>query len=69
MREREREREIPFVVDTLGTVNEVLEKRHNWRENQDYTDHSIVKIGLNLQNSLGDLTRYAVNQTSVKDHQ
>ena len=41
----------------------------NQRKNLGHTDHSIVKIRQNPQNSSGDLRKLAIIHTSVKDHQ
>ena len=63
---------IPVIVGTLGTVSngkEKIERIGNQRKNRDHLDHSIVKIGKNIQKSRLDLRRIAVTQTLVKDHQ
>ena len=36
--------------------------------NQDYPDHSIVKIGYYIQKSQGDQRKFAVTQIPVKGH-
>ena len=41
----------------------------NWRTTRDHLNHSIVKIGRNIQKSPGDLRRLAVTQYPVKNHQ
>ena len=49
---------IPNMIGALGTFPKGLEKKTarytNRRKSQDCTDHSIIKIGLNSQKSLGD---------------
>ena len=37
--------------------------------NRDYPDNSIAKLGQNIKNSPGNMRRFAVSQTPVKDHQ
>ena len=51
---------IPIVVSALGIIPKDLEKLK--RKGRDNPDHSIVKIGLNTENSPGDLRRLAVTQ-------
>ena len=53
---------MPFIVDALGTVAKVLEKRLeevNMR-GRIKTRQKVVKIRQNPKNSLGDLRRLAV---------
>ena len=41
----------------------------NKRTSEDHPNYSIIKIVQNTEKSPGDLWRFAVTQTSVKDHQ
>ena len=41
----------------------------NWRTGRDYPNDSIAKNRQNPETSPGDLTRFAVTQTPVKNHQ
>ena len=54
--------------DPMG-LGKGAERVGNQRTNRGYSDHSIGKISQNTENSLGDLRRIAVTQTTVKDHQ
>ena len=64
---------IPFVIGVLGTVTKGLVKGledleiTEWLETIQTT--LIVKIGQNIAKSPGELRKFAVTQTSVKDHQ
>ena len=61
---------IPVVIGALGTDAIYLEREAerigNWRTNLNYSN---IKIGLNSEKNPGDQRKYAVTQTSVKDHQ
>ena len=52
---------------------ERLEKRTGrngiWQTNRDHSNYSIVEIGCNNKKSHGDLKRFVITQTPVKDHQ
>ena len=41
----------------------------NQRKNQDYLDHRIIKIGLNIEKSPGNWMRLAISQTPGKIRQ
>ena len=41
----------------------------NKRKNGDYSDNSIIRINQNTEKSPGDLRRFAVTQTSMRNHQ
>ena len=62
---------LPIGVGALGMVLKGLEKKKSWklRKNWNCTNHRIVKIGLDIDKSPGNLKRLAVIQTLVKDHQ
>ena len=50
-------------------VSKILEKdwgRLRSEKDRDHSDHSIVKISYNTQESLGDLRKLAIAQTRVK---
>ena len=63
---------IPIVIGGLGTVTGRLIKGLNdleiRRTSRDYRKFRITEIGQNTK-CLGDLRRFAVTQTPVKDHQ
>ena len=64
---------IPIVVCMLKTILRDLGKRLELLEirkeiDQNHTGYSIVEISQNTQRSVGDLRRFAVTQTPVKDH-
>ena len=40
----------------------------NWKTSRNHLNYSIVKIGQNLEKSLGDQRKLAVTQTRLKDH-
>ena len=41
----------------------------SWQTGRDYPNDSIAKNGKNPETSLGDLRRFVVTQTPVKNHQ
>ena len=61
---------IPVIIGGIGTVSKSLEKDWknvgNQRKNRDHSEHTIVKIGLTTQKSLGGMRRLAVLQTPEK---
>ena len=64
---------IPIGVGELETVFKSLEKKTggigNRRNNQDLLINTNVKIGKNTEKTPGDLSRLALTQIPVKDHQ
>ena len=40
-----------------------------WRTSGDHPNHSIIENGQNTEKSPGDLRRFTVSETPVKDHQ
>ena len=57
---------IPIVVGALGRVFKVLQKWELKKKKGDHTDHSIVKICLNIQESPGDLKGFHFTENPVK---
>ena len=55
--------------NNLQRLSKGTRRFRNQRMRGDHPDYSIIKIGQNTVNSLGDLERLAVTQTSVKDYQ
>ena len=47
---------------------EGLERELEKLELRDHPGYSIVEIGQNTERSLGELRRFAITQTPVKDH-
>ena len=63
---------IPIVIGAFGTVTKRLLKTRGlggWRTSGDHPNDSIVENCQNTKKSPGDLRRFAVTQTSVKNHQ
>ena len=63
---------IPVMVRALGTILMYLEKdSNNWslEEELNHPNHSTGKIGLNSQESPGDLKILAIILTPMKNHQ
>ena len=64
---------IPIVIGALGTVQRMIgkgaENIGNWKTNRDNPNYNIVEIYQNTEKSPGNLRRFAVSQTPVKDHQ
>ena len=62
---------IPIVTGALGTVPKNLERGigtiENQIKNRDHQNDIIVVIDQNTKKSLGDLRRFAVTQTPVKE--
>ena len=62
---------IQIVIGALGT-HQRIDKRTGIlgkkRTSGYHPNYGIIKIGQNTEMSLGDLTRLAVSQISVKDH-
>ena len=64
---------IPIVIGVLGPVTKGLvlglESSENKRTSGDHPDYSIPEIGQNTEKSPGgDLRRFVVTQTPVKNH-
>ena len=55
-----------WISQTLGNKTEKIGNR---RTNEDHPDYSITEIGQNTENSPGDLRRFSVSQTPVRNHQ
>ena len=49
-------------------IGKATERFSNKRTSEDYSNYSITKIGLNTEESPGDLRRFTVRQTPVEDH-
>ena len=64
---------ILIILNALGTIPKDMEKNPegigNRRKNQNHPNCSIVEIGYNTEKSPGNLRRFAVTQTPVKDPQ
>ena len=61
---------VPNVIGAFGTITKgLLKGLGSWRTGRDYSSDSIVENGQNLEASPGDLMRFAVTQTPVKNHQ
>ena len=64
---------IPILIDVLGTVTKGLIKRLEDLEIRGQVETiqitAIIEISQNTEKSPGDLRRFAVTQTPVKDHQ
>ena len=64
---------IPIVIGAFGTVTKGLlkglEDFGSWRTSGDNPNYSIIENGQNTEKSPGDLSRLAVSQTQVKNHQ
>ena len=63
---------IPIVIGALGTFTKGFIQGHgglgNKRNSGDCPNYSIVEIGQNTVKCPGDLRRFAVTQSPVKDH-
>ena len=61
---------IPIVIGALGTVTKglILGGLGNKKTNRDHPNYSIVEIGQNIENSPGDLRKFALNHTP-ENHQ
>ena len=63
---------ILIVIDARGTVIKIGTGRRglgNKRMSEEHLNYCIIEIGQNTGKSPGDLRRFPVTQTSVKDHQ
>ena len=64
---------IPIVIGSLGTLTKQLIQRlgglENKRTSGDHPNYYIIEKGRNVEESPGDLKRFAVTQTPVKNHQ
>ena len=64
---------VSIEVGALGTITNGLVKRlknlQNQRTSRDHPDYSITKICQNTEKSPEDLSRLAVSQIPVKNHQ
>ena len=63
---------VPIVIDALGTVTKSIIKGPggigSGRMSGDYPNESIIENGQNTEKCPGDLRRFAVTQTPVKNH-
>ena len=65
---------VPIVVGVFGTITKGLLKGlggglGSWRTSRDNQNDSIAENSQNPETSPGDLKRFAVTQTPVKNHQ
>ena len=63
---------VPMVIGAFGTITKgSLKGLGAWKimDGRDYPNDTIAENGQNLETSPGDLRRFAVNQTPVKNHQ
>ena len=62
--------DVSVVIGALGTILKGFVKGiRNQKTSGRHPDYSIIKIGQNIEKSLGDLKIFAVTETPVKDHQ
>ena len=61
--------EIPIIIVALETVRKIFETRKtgNQRKNREHRDYSIIKNYQNTEQNFGDLKRFAVTHTPVKN--
>ena len=60
---------IPIVVGALGTVIKGTGRLGKKRTSGDHPKYSIVDIGQNTEKSPGDLKKFVVTQTLVREYQ
>ena len=56
---------MPIVISALGTIDKGLVKELGG----DHPKYSIIKIGKNTEKGPGELGRFAVTQTPMRNHQ
>ena len=59
---------LSIIVRTLGTVAKLLRKELADMEIKAHPNNCIFEIGQNTEKTPGDLRRFAVTQTPLKDH-
>ena len=63
---------IPFVIGAFGSLQRIIKGTLGlgcWLMSGDHPNYSITTDGQNTEKSPEDLSRLAVTQTPVKDHQ
>ena len=60
---------VPVVIGAFGTVTKGTGGLRSWQPSGDHQNYSIIDNDQNTEKSPGDLSRLAVIQTPVEDHQ